>query len=191
MRFQSPSALWIEPSGSEYILDDLAPLSDALRFSLAPDQRCYLIIQDAHLLSATTANALLKAMEEPPQGYQFILLTHHPSALLATVQSRTTLLHHHPLSALELPPIASFFTNPAKLADPQGFDAALKGETFSAHEAKEFLHTLVAFGDFSAYSDQEAVRSILRTAQENLPQQGGGPLFLRWLYLTFHHTFES
>ena len=47
-----------------------------------------LIIDDAHRLSETAQNALLKTLEEPPSTAVIILVTHELGALLPTVLSR-------------------------------------------------------------------------------------------------------
>lgn len=46
------------------------------------------VIDDAHRLTEDGANAMLKALEEPPARTVWILVTHRPSELLATVRSR-------------------------------------------------------------------------------------------------------
>lgn len=47
-----------------------------------------IIIDDAELLTAAAANALLKTLEEPPGEVYFILLTQHLNLLLPTILSR-------------------------------------------------------------------------------------------------------
>lgn len=46
------------------------------------------IIEDAHLLSPEAQNALLKTLEEPPQGVLIILSAGNEQALLPTIRSR-------------------------------------------------------------------------------------------------------
>jgi len=46
------------------------------------------IIEDAHLMSGEAQNALLKSLEEPPNGVIFILITDKPDMLLTTTKSR-------------------------------------------------------------------------------------------------------
>lgn len=47
-----------------------------------------IIIEDAHLMSKEAQNALLKSLEEPPEGIIFVLITHKPEFLLSTINSR-------------------------------------------------------------------------------------------------------
>lgn len=48
------------------------------------------VIDDADKLSTEAQNALLKTLEEPPQGSVLLLVSHDPKRLLATIRSRTT-----------------------------------------------------------------------------------------------------
>jgi len=48
----------------------------------------YAIIEPADLLNASSANALLKTIEEPPAGTHLLLVTERPQALLPTLRSR-------------------------------------------------------------------------------------------------------
>jgi DNA polymerase-3 subunit delta' len=68
-------------------------LREALHFLQEyPSQGQYrvLIIRDAHMLSSTAQNVLLKTLEEPPSSALIFLVTHEPEVLLATVHSRVT-----------------------------------------------------------------------------------------------------
>lgn len=46
------------------------------------------VLDDAHRLTEDGANAMLKALEEPPARTVWVLVTHRPTELLATVRSR-------------------------------------------------------------------------------------------------------
>lgn len=48
-----------------------------------------ILIEDAHLLTTESQNALLKTLEEPPAGTMLILTAAHEQALLPTIRSRT------------------------------------------------------------------------------------------------------
>lgn len=51
------------------------------------------------------ANALLKSLEEPPQGTIFLLVSHSPGRLLPTIRSRCRLLRFDPLAPSQISPI--------------------------------------------------------------------------------------
>jgi DNA polymerase III subunit delta' len=62
--------------------------------------RCRVVmIDDAELLTDDAQNALLKSLEEPPQGSVFILVTSKPETLLSTIRSRCSQLRFGRLSA--------------------------------------------------------------------------------------------
>ncbi|HQS95974.1 MAG: DNA polymerase III subunit delta' [Novosphingobium sp. 17-62-19] len=56
------------------------------------------IIDSADLLEKSAVNALLKSLEEPPQGTFFLLVVHALGRLLPTVRSRCLIVRFHPLS---------------------------------------------------------------------------------------------
>ncbi len=56
------------------------------------------IIRNAHELSTSAANALLKTLEEPPLKTYFILITHQPQKLPMTLRSRSIGVRFSPLS---------------------------------------------------------------------------------------------
>jgi DNA polymerase-3 subunit delta' len=57
-----------------------------------------ILISDAHLMNEESQNALLKALEEPPEGVVFILTTPYPSILRETIRSRCWSINFQPLS---------------------------------------------------------------------------------------------
>lgn len=61
-----------------------------------------IIIDPADDLETSASNALLKSLEEPPQGTFFLLVCHRPSRLLPTIRSRCRLLRFPTLAAEDL-----------------------------------------------------------------------------------------
>lgn len=61
-----------------------------------------IVIDPADDLEKGAINALLKALEEPPAGTFFLLVTHQPGRLLPTVRSRCRVLRFAPLSPEDL-----------------------------------------------------------------------------------------
>lgn len=68
----------------------------ALRPYEAPRKAC--IIDPAERMNASSANSLLKTLEEPPGNALIILLTENAGMLLSTVRSRCQLIRFAPLS---------------------------------------------------------------------------------------------
>ena len=60
------------------------------------------LIDEVHMLSAHSFNALLKTLEEPPEHVKFLLATTDPQKLPATILSRCLQFHLKSLSAAEI-----------------------------------------------------------------------------------------
>ncbi len=58
----------------------------------------FVIILDAHMMNDQAQNALLKSLEEPPEGIVFILITSEKNKLLPTIISRCREVDFQPLS---------------------------------------------------------------------------------------------
>ncbi len=87
-------------------------------FGLAITEYTYkgIIISDAHKMNLPAQNALLKNLEEPPQGYIFFLTTDKPEYLSQTIASRCWHFNINPLSGDDLRDILINYyeTEPAK-----------------------------------------------------------------------------
>ena len=57
----------------------------------------FIIIDPADALNEEAANALLKTLEEPPEGTRFLLITARPASLLQTVRSRSQRVRFRPV----------------------------------------------------------------------------------------------
>lgn len=62
----------------------------------------FFIINDAHKLTRDASNAFLKTLEEPPENTVFILITHLPDHLIATIRSRCIQVEFSRLSKNEI-----------------------------------------------------------------------------------------
>lgn len=61
-----------------------------------------ILISNAHLMNEAAQNALLKNLEEPPEGVIFILTTPFPALLRETIRSRCWIVNFEPLSYTEI-----------------------------------------------------------------------------------------
>jgi DNA polymerase-3 subunit delta' len=89
------------------------------------------IIDPADDLEKAAVNALLKSLEEPPAGTYFLLVTHRPGRLLATVRSRCRMLRFAPLGQADIDtilrgqaPQADAATRAAAIAAAEGSPGA-------------------------------------------------------------------
>jgi len=69
-------------------VDQVRGLADFVGMSAHQGGRRVVVIHPAEAMNTNAANALLKNLEEPPQGMLFILVSHKPQQLLPTILSR-------------------------------------------------------------------------------------------------------
>ncbi|MBI5430800.1 MAG: DNA polymerase III subunit delta' [Nitrosomonadales bacterium] len=69
-------------------VDQIRGLADFFGMSAHQGGRRVVIVHPAEAMNTNAANALLKNLEEPPQGLLFILVSHKPQQLLPTILSR-------------------------------------------------------------------------------------------------------
>ena len=113
------------------------------------------IIDAADLLEKGSANALLKSLEEPPQGTFFLLVVHQPGRLLPTLRSRCQVLRIQPLEAAALgraldaqAPALDPLTREAAIAVGSGSPgAALAFAEQDLGKAWQIMRQIVARGD--------------------------------------------
>ena len=84
-----PDVHWLSPaSATGYLADQIRDLiADVSLAPMRAKAKVY-IIDRADLLRGTAANALLKTLEEPPEGVVFILCGRTVAAMLSTIVSR-------------------------------------------------------------------------------------------------------
>ena len=76
-------------------------IGDTSMSSTEFDHKIY-IFEEAHTMTPGAQNALLKIMEEPPDGVQLILLTESIDSMLTTVRSRARLLRMQRFTPAEI-----------------------------------------------------------------------------------------
>lgn len=95
-----------------------------------------IIIDPADDMETGASNALLKSLEEPPQGTFFLLISHRPARLLPTIRSRCRLLRFPALSEREL----EIMLDENGAADsPETRKAAIRAAEGSFGAAKRFV----------------------------------------------------
>lgn len=94
--------------------------------------RRVVIVDPVDVLERSAANALLKNLEEPPEGTFFVLVSHRPGQLLPTVRSRCSILRFARLSDAQVAEIlaaapADAATRAAAVAAAEGSPGAALG----------------------------------------------------------------
>lgn len=69
-------------------VDQIRSLADFIGLSAHQGGRRVVIVHPAEAMNTNAANALLKSLEEPPEGLLFMLVSHKPQQLLPTILSR-------------------------------------------------------------------------------------------------------
>lgn len=87
---------------AEISVDDIRALLSFFHMSATEGKRRVAIIDAADDLNTSSANALLKILEEPPKGGVILLIAHQPARLLPTIRSRCRELRLMPLASKDM-----------------------------------------------------------------------------------------
>ncbi|MYE07483.1 MAG: DNA polymerase III subunit, partial [Oligoflexia bacterium] len=97
----SQHVLFIQPDGLYIKSESIRQISKFISLqSFAPAR--VIIIDPADRMNLSSANSLLKILEEPPPNVYFILISSHLSALPVTIRSRVQILRFQPLKMEDL-----------------------------------------------------------------------------------------
>ena len=114
----------------------------------ASGARRVFILDEAHMLSKAAGNALLKTLEEPPDGVHFVLATTEPYKLLDTIRSRSQRFDFHTIS------IESLAAHLGRISDLEGYrsdavalTAVARHALGSARDALSLLEQVAALGN--------------------------------------------
>jgi DNA polymerase III, subunit gamma and tau len=83
-------------------VDDMRELLDTIQYKPSNGRYKIYLIDEVHMLSKSSFNALLKSLEEPPAHVIFIFATTNPENIPKTVQSRCLQLNLKTVSKDEL-----------------------------------------------------------------------------------------
>jgi DNA polymerase-3 subunit gamma/tau len=83
-------------------VDNIRELRESVNFPPAVGRTKVYIIDEAHMLSNSAANALLKTLEEPPSSVLFILATTEPQKIPSTIISRCMRLDFRRVSEIKI-----------------------------------------------------------------------------------------
>jgi DNA polymerase-3 subunit delta' len=83
-------------------VDEVRKMKTFFNFHATDGGRRAAIVDNADEMNPAAANALLKLLEEPPEGVTILLVSHQPSRLLPTIRSRCRELRLGPLSPADM-----------------------------------------------------------------------------------------
>ncbi len=143
-------------------VEDTRELLDNVQYAPARGRYKVYLIDEVHMLSAHSFNALLKTLEEPPPHVKFLLATTDPQKLPVTVLSRCLQFH---LRRLPLPLICERLAMIAQAEqvefEPAALRAVARGAEGSMRDALSLLDQVLAFGGGKALDAE--VRALLGT----------------------------
>ncbi len=111
-----PDVLLIEPEGPFIKVADIKELQERMRFRPLEGLKRVVIIDDAERMNITSANSLLKTLEEPSPTNVFVLVSSRPHLLPMTILSRCHRLRFNPV---QRDVIASFLEKERSLEPAQ------------------------------------------------------------------------
>lgn len=101
-KFRNPFYRIQIPKANLIKISSIRDIKKYLSFNYSDINYRIVLISRAHLMNEEAQNALLKSLEEPPEGVIFILCTSYPDKLRETIRSRCWNINFQPLNNLEL-----------------------------------------------------------------------------------------
>lgn len=143
------------------ILDNIQYLPTKGRFKVY-------LIDEVHMLSRSSFNALLKTLEEPPEHVKFLLATTDPQKLPITILSRCLHLH---LNILDTSLIAQQLAHILQLekidSEPKALQLLAKAANGSMRDALSLTDQAIALGNGQV--DADSVAAMLGTLDKSIP----------------------
>jgi DNA polymerase-3 subunit gamma/tau len=143
-------------------VDDTRELLDNVQYAPARGRYKVYLIDEVHMLSAHSFNALLKTLEEPPPHVKFLLATTDPQKLPVTVLSRCLQFNLKRLPAGEIAAhLRTILTAEAVDFDAAAVTLIAQAADGSLRDALSLLDQLIAFGNGRAFEAE--ARAMLGT----------------------------
>jgi len=143
-------------------VDDTRDLLDNVQYAPSRGRYKVYLIDEVHMLSNHSFNALLKTLEEPPPHVKFLLATTDPQKLPVTVLSRCLQFSLKRLPAALIGERLKFIAAAENLvSEPAAIALLARAADGSMRDALSLLDQLIAFGG-GAVSEANA-RSMLGT----------------------------
>lgn len=141
-------------------VDDTREILDNVQYAPTMGRYKVYLVDEVHMLSTHSFNALLKTLEEPPPHVKFLLATTDPQKLPATILSRCLQFN---LRALDVPEIAGQL---ARILEHEGIESddearelVARAADGSMRDALSLLDQAIAFS--GARLDGDSVREML------------------------------
>lgn len=149
-------------------VEDTRDLLDNVQYAPARGRFKVYLIDEVHMLSRHSFNALLKTLEEPPSHVKFLLATTDPQKLPVTILSRCLQFH---LKALDVEQIqqqlAHVLLQEQIVAEPRALHLLARAADGSMRDALSLTDQAIAMGQGSVTRD--TVAQMLGTLDDEQP----------------------
>jgi DNA polymerase-3 subunit gamma/tau len=143
-------------------VDDTRELLDNVQYAPARGRCKVYLIDEVHMLSTHSFNALLKTLEEPPPHVKFLLATTDPQKLPVTVLSRCLQFHLRRLPLAQIQERLEVIARAEQVEfEPAALRAIARSAEGSMRDALSLLDQVLAFGAGRAVETE--VRALLGT----------------------------
>jgi DNA polymerase-3 subunit gamma/tau len=143
-------------------VDDTRELLDNVQYAPTQGRFKVYLIDEVHMLSGHSFNALLKTLEEPPPHVQFLLATTDPQKLPATILSRCLQFNLKRLPAKRIADHMQHLCEQEKIsAEPAALTLLARAAEGSLRDGLSLLDQATAFGGGSVA--EADVRAMLGT----------------------------
>jgi DNA polymerase III subunit gamma/tau len=156
-----PDLLEID-AASRTKVDDTREILDNVLYAPARGRFKVYLIDEVHMLSLSSFNALLKTLEEPPEHVKFILATTDPQKLPVTVLSRCLKFHLKRLAPGQIAKqMSQILTQEAIAFEAEAVEELARAADGSMRDGLSLLDQAIAFGQGALQA--EATRDMLGT----------------------------
>ena len=147
-------------------VEDTRELLDNVQYSPSKGRFKIYLIDEVHMLSGHSFNALLKTLEEPPEHVKFLLATTDPQKLPATVLSRCLQFHLQNMTSTEIS------GHLATILDQEKITYEADALPLLAHAANGSMRDALSLLDQAiAYSNNAVVTDVVATMLGTVDQQ--------------------
>lgn len=143
-------------------VEDTRELLDNVQYKPARGRFKVYLIDEVHMLSRHSFNALLKTLEEPPEYVKFLLATTDPQKLPVTILSRCLQFHLKPISSEEIHEQLDFVLGEERItSEPRALSLISHAADGSMRDALSLSDQAIALGN--GHIDSATVSNMLGT----------------------------
>lgn len=147
-------------------VEDTRDLLDNVQYAPARGRFKVYLIDEVHMLSRHSFNALLKTLEEPPSHVKFLLATTDPQKLPVTILSRCLQFHLRALDVEQIRNQLDRILNEEQIAhEPRALQLLARAADGSLRDALSLTDQAIASGDGEVST--QAVSAMLGTLDDD------------------------